>query len=109
MTFSPSALVNLRVSFRCRLLQSCGSSAALALGAGSIADIYGPDQNRGSKLGVFYAVPLLGPSLAPLIGGAITEASDWRATFWFLLAVSFLPFVRISLGLVDNDLSRFRR
>ena len=60
-----------------RVLQSLGSSAVLALGAGTLADMY----DRGTKLGVYYACPLLGPALGPIIGGAVTAVSDWRATF----------------------------
>lgn len=36
--------------------------------------------------GIYYAAPLLGPSLGPLIGGAVTNAWGWRATF-VLLAI----------------------
>ncbi|MBZ6370491.1 MAG: hypothetical protein LBE44_00875 [Microbacterium hominis] len=39
-------------------------------------------------MGIYYAAPLLGPSAGPLLGGAITSASNWRSTFYFLLAVS---------------------
>lgn len=38
------------------------------------------------SLGVYYAAPLLGPALGPLIGGAVTSTWNWRATF-FLLAI----------------------
>ncbi|GAA5868553.1 hypothetical protein JCM3774_005426 [Rhodotorula dairenensis] len=68
-----------------RVLQSFGSSAVLALGAGTLADMYDTHE-RGEKLGVYYAAPLLGPSIGPLLGGAITSASSWRSTFYFLIA-----------------------
>lgn len=45
-----------------RLLQGFGSSAVLAIGAGSLADMYEVHE-RGSKMGVYYAVPLIGPAL----------------------------------------------
>lgn len=35
-------------------------------------------------MGIYYAAPLLGPSLGPLIGGVLTQLFNWRATFWFL-------------------------
>ena len=35
-------------------------------------------------LGVYYAAPLLGPSLGPLLGGAVTATWNWRATFFLL-------------------------
>ena len=35
-------------------------------------------------LGVYYAAPLLGPALGPLLGGAVTTIWNWRATFFLL-------------------------
>ncbi|KAJ9110434.1 hypothetical protein QFC19_001560 [Naganishia cerealis] len=78
-----------------RLVQAFGSSAVLAIGAGSLADIY-ERHERGSKMGLYYAVPLLGPSLGPVIGGLLTKGFSWRATFYFLAAfggVSFCSFI----------------
>ena len=38
--------------------------------------------------GIFYAMPMLGPSIAPIIGGGLAELpGSWRNTFRFLLAV----------------------
>ncbi|GAA5824803.1 hypothetical protein JCM11251_005352 [Rhodosporidiobolus azoricus] len=68
-----------------RILQSLGSSAVLALGAGTLADMYDTHE-RGTKLGVFYACPLLGPAIGPIIGGGLVEADSWRGTFYFLAA-----------------------
>lgn len=35
-------------------------------------------------MGIYYAAPLLGPSMGPLLGGILTQIFNWRATFWFL-------------------------
>ncbi|KAG0704816.1 vacuolar DHA amino acid exporter [Suillus ampliporus] len=67
-----------------RILQGAGSSAVIAIGAATVADIYEPHQ-RGTMMGVFYSAPLLGPSLGPIIGGALTQGLGWRAVFWFLV------------------------
>jgi MFS family permease len=53
-----------------RCLQATGSSAVVAVGAGSLADMFEVHE-RGQKLGLFYGMPLLGPSIGPLIGGAL--------------------------------------
>lgn len=48
------------------------------------------------RMGLYYAVPLLGPSLGPVIGGLLTKGFTWRATFYFLAAfggVSFCSFI----------------
>jgi len=31
-------------------------------------------------MGIFYAAPLLGASLGPLLGGILTQAFSWRAS-----------------------------
>ncbi len=56
------------------------------MGAATLADIYEPCE-RGSKLGIFYAAPLLGPSLGPMLGGVLTQAFGWRASFWAPAAI----------------------
>lgn len=35
-------------------------------------------------MGVYYAAPLLGPSLGPIVGGILAQAFSWRAVFYFL-------------------------
>lgn len=47
-------------------------------------------------MGIYYAAPLLGPSLGPIIGGILTEIFSWRATFYFLAifgGVSLFAFI----------------
>ncbi|KIK98548.1 hypothetical protein PAXRUDRAFT_823776 [Paxillus rubicundulus Ve08.2h10] len=44
-------------------------------------------------MGVYYSAPLLGPSLGPIIGGALTQALSWRAVFWFLVIWGGVIFV----------------
>lgn len=55
----------------------------LTIGAATLADIYDPSE-RGRMMGIYYAAPLLGPSMGPLLGGILTQLFNWRATFWFL-------------------------
>jgi MFS family permease len=89
-------------------------SAVLTIGAGTLADIFDP-RERGTMLGIYYAAPLLGPAIGPIIGGSkllfdsryetrgdnafrevLTQVWSWRATFYFLSAlggVLLLPFL----------------
>ena len=82
-----------------RAIQATGNSATVALGAGVIADIATPNE-RGGYLGIFGVGPLTGPSLGPIIGGALAQTLSWRGIFWFLaifggvfsvILVLFLP------------------
>ena len=55
----------------------------MAIGAATLADIYEPHE-RGTKMGVYYFAPLLGPAIGPILGGGLTRDLSWRAVFWFL-------------------------
>ena len=57
----------------------------MAIGAATLADIFDPFE-RGTKLGIYYAVPFIGSSLGPILGGLLAQASSWRVLFWFLAA-----------------------
>ncbi|KAF7300252.1 PAN2-PAN3 deadenylation complex subunit PAN3 [Mycena kentingensis (nom. inval.)] len=80
-----SKTIALVIAFR--TVQAAGSSAVMAIGAATLADIFDPVE-RGTKMGVYYIAPLLGPSLAPIMGGVLTTAFNWRGPFWFLAVVS---------------------
>ncbi|KAJ6520630.1 major facilitator superfamily domain-containing protein [Mycena vulgaris] len=97
-----SKTIALVIAFRC--IQATGSSAVMAIGAATLADIFDPVE-RGTKMGVYYMAPLLGPSLAPIMGGALTTGFNWRAPFWFLAVVSGLSCLSIFVFLKDT----FRR
>lgn len=51
-----------------------------------IADMYAPEE-RGTAMGSFLAPMLIGPVIAPLVGGALSDAFTWRSTFYLLLAM----------------------
>ncbi|KAI2603819.1 MFS general substrate transporter [Hypoxylon fragiforme] len=71
-----------------RCFQSATISATQALCQGVVADI-ATSAERGQYT-AFIAVPAtLGPSLGPVIGGAIAEYLGWRSIFWFLTACAF--------------------
>ncbi|KAJ8518977.1 hypothetical protein ONZ45_g4022 [Pleurotus djamor] len=78
-----------------RVLQGAGSASAITMGAATLADIY-PSAIRGTKMGIYYTAPLLGPSLGPILGGALTAGFSWRACFWFtaiFCGASFFSFL----------------
>lgn len=66
-----------------RALQAAGSSALMSIAAATLADIYEPHE-RGTKMGLYYSAPLLGPALGPILGGVLTQTLGWRSIFWFI-------------------------
>lgn len=70
-----------------RVLQGGCSASVQALGAGTIGDLFRPEQ-RGTAMGYFYLGPLCGPFFAPILGGVVAQAWGWRATQWLLVIVA---------------------
>lgn len=67
-----------------RVFSGGAAASVQAVGAGTIADIWEPKE-RGKAMGIFYLGPLMGPFLAPIIGGALAQGLGWRSTQWFLV------------------------
>lgn len=70
-----------------RCLQSAGSSATIALGSATVADLV-TRAERGTWLGYTTLTISLGPALGPVIGGLLNEYLGWHSIFWFLLIFS---------------------
>ena len=75
--------VNIAMLIVMRILGGGAAASVQAVGAGTIADIWEPKE-RGTAMGMFYLGPLMGPFLAPIIGGALAQGLGWRSTQWFL-------------------------
>lgn len=63
-----------------RLLQGAAGGIILPLAQAMLLDIT-PQERHGRMLGTLGAVLMLGPILAPPLGGLITDLSSWRAVF----------------------------
>ncbi|CAI6099810.1 unnamed protein product [Clonostachys chloroleuca] len=79
-----------------RLLAGLFGCCPLTLGAGSIADII-PQERRGAAMAFWAMGPILGPIIGPIAGGYLTQAKDWRWTFW---VVAMLAGVITIIGVV---------
>lgn len=73
--------------FILRSLQSSGSSGAIALGYGVVADL-STSAERGKYMGIVGAGTMLGPAFGPVIGGILAQFLGWRSIFWFLVIVA---------------------
>lgn len=69
----------------------------LAVGAGSIGDIYRPTE-RGRAIGVFYAGVLIGPAIAPVVAGIMTEfvLANPRIIYLMKLTLSFIGILMVA-------------
>ncbi|KAF8596138.1 MFS general substrate transporter [Ceratobasidium sp. AG-I] len=64
-----------------RFLAGLGGSAPLAIGGGTIADLWSPE-DRGMAMALYSVAPLTGPALGPIVGGWIAEKTTWRWVFY---------------------------
>ncbi|KAG1819638.1 MFS general substrate transporter [Suillus subaureus] len=74
-----------------RALQAVGSSALF----------------EGTKMGIYYSAPLLGPALGPVFGGVLTQGLGWRSIFWFMTICAGV--VLLALVLLFKDTFRKER
>ncbi|KDN41785.1 MFS general substrate transporter [Tilletiaria anomala UBC 951] len=83
-----------------RFFCGLGGSAPLAVGGGTISDLFTPDE-RGTAMSVYSLAPLLGPCIGPIVGGWIVQGlhtdNRWRWIFW---AVTMFGFCIASIGMV---------
>ncbi|KAF9257443.1 MFS general substrate transporter [Marasmius fiardii PR-910] len=84
-----------------RCFQAAGSASTIALGSGVIADIAEPAE-RGGFYGIFQSGPVIGPAIAPIIGGALTGSLGWRSIFWFLCIAAGVAFIVIIVFLPET-------
>ncbi|KAL0944577.1 Quinidine resistance protein 2-like protein 3 [Colletotrichum truncatum] len=77
-----------------RMLQSGGSSGAIALGFAMVADI-SMSSERGKYMGLVGAGINVGPTIGPVLGGVLTQYFGWASIFWFcvvLIGLWLVPF-----------------
>lgn len=73
-----------------RLLQGFGGAMMFGTGTAMVTSAFPPNQ-RGRALGINVSAVYLGLTLAPLLGGFLTDLLGWRSIFW--LNVPFGLFV----------------
>ncbi|KUJ09585.1 putative polyamine transporter 4 [Mollisia scopiformis] len=86
-----------------RLLAGTGGSGTLAIGAGTIADLWDQKSSGKAALG-FIMAPFLGPALGPLTGAYIISEyhNDWRYSMWVVLIIG-APIFSISLFMQETS------
>ncbi|KAF8889816.1 MFS general substrate transporter [Infundibulicybe gibba] len=79
-----------------RFLQAFGAAPGSSVGAGVIGDIFRLEE-RGQAMGIFFAAIILGPALAPPIGGVMAHYASWRSMQAALGIAAFVAFVLMFL------------
>ncbi len=82
-----------------RFLQGAGAACGVVLARAILRDVYGVDRLV-KAIAYLTAAYVLGPMFAPILGGALIDAFDWRAEFVFgavagaaltAIAIFFMP------------------
>ena len=83
-----------------RMLAGGTASSVQVVGAGTVADIW-EVKERGTAMVAFSFGPMMGPLLAPIIGGALAQAPGWRSTQWLLAMYGGLLLVFVIFALPE--------
>ncbi|KAH7157244.1 major facilitator superfamily domain-containing protein [Dactylonectria estremocensis] len=70
----------------CRFFAGMFASPNINNASATILDFTAP-RYRGASLGIYYSLPSLGATIAPLIGGFVVRAKGWRWTQWVAIIV----------------------
>lgn len=84
-----------------RGFQGATISCGYVVGATVIGDVY-PTAIRGKAMGLFLAIPLLGPPIGSFFGGLLGEVFGWRSIFIFLAVLGAITTLMIVLYLPET-------
>ncbi len=70
-----------------RMLQAVGGASGLVIARAILSDRYGTDEMAG-RLATLVMVMVIAPTLAPLVGGYVTDWFGWRSIFLLLSLLS---------------------
>ncbi|KAG1805000.1 major facilitator superfamily domain-containing protein [Suillus plorans] len=85
-----------------RFVQMFGCSGALSLGIGVIGDLYKLEE-RGTAIGEFFSITLIGYTVGPFVGGAATQYWSWRNLHYSICAWALLEMLFIYLSLPETS------
>lgn len=75
-----------------RLIQGIGAAGVTALTQVIVSDLVSV-RDRGSYIGLVYAVAGVGSALGPPVGGAIVQYGSWRWIFWLSVPIGVVSLV----------------
>ncbi|KAL4945265.1 hypothetical protein BDV06DRAFT_45348 [Aspergillus oleicola] len=77
-----------------RMATAFVGTAVLVIGPAIIRDLY-PPLERATGIAWFYTGTLVGPTIGPLLAGAIVTYTTWRVIFWLQTGVAAVSLVAI--------------
>lgn len=93
-TIATAAAPDLGAFFAFRMLTAFQGTAYLVVGSVVVGDVYRPTE-RGRALSWFMTGILVGPTLAPLLGGVLITFTGWRVIFWVQSGLAALSVIMI--------------
>ncbi len=85
-TMATGLAQNIQTVLICRFLSGSFGAPAVAVGAGTIADVWDLQHGGGLATVLFTLMPFVGSALGPLIGGyTIQTRNDWRWLMWVMV------------------------
>ena len=101
------AAPNITVLTVFRLLAGIGGSGSLAVGAGTISDLWDMQVHGGRAALFFIMAPFLGPALGPLTGAYVIDQyhNDWRYSMWVVMMIA-APIAIMALFMSETSAAR---
>lgn len=96
-----AAAPNVAAYFIFRMLTAFQGTAYLVVGSVIVGDIYHPT-DRGRALSLFMSGILIGPSVAPLLGGIVTTYTTWRVIFWIISGLGAVATIMVGFLLPET-------
>ena len=92
-----------------RALQAVGGSMLNPVAMSIITNVFTDARERARAIGIWGAVVGLSMALGPIIGGALTEGTGWRAIFWINVPIGIAACVLVALFVPESRAARTRR
>ncbi len=85
-----------------RIIQGASGAPLVPMSQAIVVDTY-PKEKHGSATAIFGVGVMLGPIIAPTLGGYITEALSWRWVFYMILPFTFVSLVGVLAFIKDRS------
>lgn len=85
-----------------RVIQGAAGAPLVPVSQAIIVDTY-PKEKHGSATAIFGVGVMLGPIIAPTLGGYITEAYSWRWVFYMILPFTLVSLIGVLAFIKDRN------